>query len=210
MKYNPGDRVICIKTMKHVKAGDRGFVVGAMDNYSCVRFERDDKNNYWVENENIVPETAYTPECSTRHVVFEITDNGGTAKYVDGKKTVRAAEIHRAGSDAPNDYIAMIWLLSKLFPCELRIEPADGRDPEFTAECACAPKDYEDLPTAPGFVIVTDYEGTTNILGISQITRIMPSAGNTDYSSIIELTDGTTVCCIETAAEIMEMIREDC
>lgn len=213
MRYNPGDKIICIRTMSHVRAGDRGTVVGAMDNYSCVRFERDNKSNYWVDNDCIVPDAAYTPECPTRHVVFDINDNGGTAKYIDGKKTVRAAEIHRAGSDEPNDFAAMIWLLSKLFPCELHVEHLPGggaeNDADSAAERACG-EDAASAYDAPGFITVTDDEGSQNIICISQIIRIIPACGADGYSSIVEIMDCAPVCCEETAAEIMEMIRKDC
>lgn len=143
--YKPGDRVRTLKEYPGfgIRKGDVGTVSDSglpkfmvPDNTVMVRFEKERSSPFGnfrfsdmvnIRECDLVPvgtpsdevrtDEEKTPEQSaTRHIVFDITNDGGTARYIDGKKTMREAYVRRSQSDEPNDFNAMMYLIGKLFP----------------------------------------------------------------------------------------------
>ena len=57
---------------------------------------------------------------SKRTIVIEITDNGADAKYVFGKEVEKTASIKRHPNDNPDDEMAAMFVMQKLFGYDLR------------------------------------------------------------------------------------------
>ena len=64
-----------------------------------------------------------------RRVVIEITDDGAEAKYIVGKNIEKTASIKRHPEDEPNDEIAAVYSIAKLFGENLRAmeDKVDGK-----------------------------------------------------------------------------------
>lgn len=67
------------------------------------------------------PKAAGKPK---RTVVIEITDDGADAKYLNGKKVEKTASIRRYYKDRPDDLLAAVYAVERLFG----LEPVKGKD----------------------------------------------------------------------------------
>lgn len=67
------------------------------------------------------PKTAGKPK---RTVVIEITDDGADAKYFNGKKVEKTASVKRYYKDRPDDLLAAVYAVERLFG----LEPVKGKD----------------------------------------------------------------------------------
>lgn len=77
-----------------------------------------------------VSEDAVDPYARPkRRVVIEITDDGAEAKYIVGKNIEKTASIKRHPEDEPNDEIAAVYSIAKLFCENLRAmeDKVDGK-----------------------------------------------------------------------------------
>ena len=83
-------------------------------------------------------------KASVRHIVFDISDDGGEASYIDGKKTLRKAKVKRSYKDEPNDFNAMMYLIAKMFPESNMYIGTPDRDHDGDVE--------EDYPDIEGWV----------------------------------------------------------
>lgn len=70
----------------------------------------------WLE-----PEFPAKPKPSPkRTIVIEITDDGANAKYVSGKEVIKTVSIKRHPDDKPDDEVAAMFVMQKLFGKNLR------------------------------------------------------------------------------------------
>ena len=67
------------------------------------------------------PKAAGKPK---RTVVIEITDDGADAKYLNGKKVEKTASIKRYYKDRPDDLLAAVYAVERLFG----LEPVKGKE----------------------------------------------------------------------------------
>lgn len=67
------------------------------------------------------PKAANKPK---RTVVIEITDDGADAKYLNGKKVEKTASIRRYYKDRPDDLLAAVYAVERLFG----LEPVKSKD----------------------------------------------------------------------------------
>lgn len=73
---------------------------------------------FWLNLEWIKPaELKLSPK---RTIVIEITDDGADAKYVFGKEVEKTASIKRHPNDKPDDEMAAMFVMQKLFGYNLR------------------------------------------------------------------------------------------
>ena len=67
------------------------------------------------------PHNAEKPKAAgkpKRTVVIEITDDGADAKYLNGKKVEKTASIRRYYKDRPDDLLAAVYAVERLFGLE--------------------------------------------------------------------------------------------
>lgn len=63
-------------------------------------------------------EKPKTSEKSKRTVIIEITDDGADAKYLNGKKVEKKASIKQYCKDKPDDMLAALYAVQRLFGLE--------------------------------------------------------------------------------------------
>ena len=90
------------------------------------------RNCYWNADEKWLKLPTHTENdtgLSKRRVVIEITDDGAEAKYIVGKNIEKTASIKRHPEDEPNDEIAAVYSIAKLFGENLRAmeDKVDGK-----------------------------------------------------------------------------------
>lgn len=73
---------------------------------------------FWLNLEWIKPAESSKPPKRT--IVIEITDDGANAKYVFGKEVEKTASIKRHPNDNPDDEMAAMFVMQKLFGYDLR------------------------------------------------------------------------------------------
>lgn len=205
--YKPGDRVKLLKDLSGfaIKKGDVGTVSEPVipksmipEGSVMVRFERNDPTHFGkfrVVNTVNVRECDLVP-ASIRHIVFDITDDGGEAKYMDGEKIVRTAEIERHPEDEPSDFNAMMFLIGKLFPESKMVVRKSGQD-----EC-----EKEEPPVYDDFIPALGYDDEIMYVNVGHITSICESD---DGDVSVYATDGAQYTIRgKTVDDVMEMIRE--
>lgn len=64
------------------------------------------------------PEKPKTDGKPKRTVIIEITDDGADAKYLNGKKVEKKASIKRYYKDKPDDMLAALYAVQRLFGLE--------------------------------------------------------------------------------------------
>lgn len=70
------------------------------------------------------PENPKAANKPKRTVVIEITDDGADAKYLNGKKVEKTASIKRYYKDRPDDLLAAVYAVERLFG----LEPVKGKE----------------------------------------------------------------------------------
>ena len=178
--YKPGDRVRLLKDIDAyaIKKGEVGTVSDPVipkslipDGSVMVRFEGSDfikfgkirfANTVCVRECDLVPADEEENQSSVRHIVFDITNDGGEAKYIDGKKVVRRAKVKRSYDDKPNDFTAMMYLIGKLFP-ESEMTVKKAKEDESVEE---------DYPDIEGFIRFQSPECGPLYIDINHITGI--------------------------------------
>ena len=221
--YKIGDSVRILKDMPMfgIKKGDLGTVTEPIgpsyfvpDGSVMVCFEQGENGNIGairffntidVRECDLVPANATEKQDgkqeapSVRHIVFDITNDGGEARYINGKKVVRKAKIRRSSEDEPNDFNAMMYLVGKLFPeSEMRVSKLPGKERE------------DKLPPAvEGYLAVLDLDGDPAYVSIDQIENIVETEE-----------DGRKIVLVYTVSEsryeipgyrlceVMDMVRE--
>lgn len=184
--YKPGDRVRLLKDIDgyEIKKGEIGTVSEPIipkslipNGFVMVRFEGRDlikfgkirfTSTVCVRECDLVPADdpvkadGSAETSAVRHIIFDITNDGGEAKYIDGKNVVRRAKIRRSYEDEPNDFNAMMYLIGKLFPeSEMSVKKV-GLD-----ECV-----EEDYPDVEGFARFQSPECGPLYIDINHITGI--------------------------------------
>ena len=221
--FKPGDRVRLLRDLPglSIKKGDVGTVSEPVipkslipDDSVMVRFETGGPcqfgkirftNTVCVRECDLVPsdvhvKTAETAGTSTvRHIVFDITTDGGEAKYIDGKNIVRKAKIKRSSEDEPNDFDAMMYLIGKLFPeSEMKV----SRLPEKETD--------DNLPPAvEGYIAVRDMDGDPAYVSLDRIENIVET--EEDGSKIVLVytaSENRYEIPGHTLSEVMDMIKE--
>ena len=76
------------------------------------------KKCYWNAYELYMKPLNYTEKRDSRpkrRIVIEITDDGAEAKYIVGKNIEKTASIKRLPNDKPDDEMAAMFVIQKLF-----------------------------------------------------------------------------------------------
>ena len=181
--YKPGDRVKLLKDVDGygIKKGDIGTVTEPVIPKELipygsvmVRFDGDGSglfgkirftNTLCIRECDLVPADSGEKQSYVRHIVFDITNDGGEAKYIDGKKVVRKAKVKRSYDDEPNDFNAMMFLIGKLFPeSEMAVKKVERTD-----------NVEEDYPDIEGFIRVRDAHENWVYIDVLQIDSVSVS-----------------------------------